>query len=291
MSSVLIDSSGSQGKMEEPRGRSLKSRLQLSFGHDEDRGFTQITERFHQGLFHISKQYQLGEQILVQLVNPTAGLFAGDHFSANIRLARGASACISSPSATQVHTMRDGGYASGQQVIEVAEGATLEYLPNLIVPRLHSNLNVHTKIRLAETAALYYVDILSPGRKAHGESLVFDSLRLKTEVFCEERLLMREILSMTSDFDKKRWGILKNAEQAPYIATIYLHHPEWDETQFDLGVIEQLGNQNTHIGATFVDTHLCLVRLAAPSLVDIKKTLRAIRSLVRTIFKLSETRI
>lgn len=141
--------------------------------------------------WHLSKPYWDGGVLLVQAVNATAGVFAGDHLSMDIEVAPGASVLLTSPSASRIHTMPHGEATLTQQ-IRVADGGWLEWMPELFIPQRGCRYRQETTIDLAAGSSAYLVETLAPGRVAHGEVFAFDWITWKTRVRIDNHLVLAE---------------------------------------------------------------------------------------------------
>ena len=125
------------------------------------------------------------------LLNPTGGLLAGDRLETEIALGPGSRVCLSTPSATRVY--RSPGPVAVQRVaMDVRAGATLEWLPDHLIPSPGARLRQTTEIRLAADATLLYLDAWATGRAARGEAWGFDLLDSTLLVRDEAGLLLRE---------------------------------------------------------------------------------------------------
>lgn len=139
-------------------------------------GRTSVTKQFHTVPFHISKPYWDGEVLVVQVVNPTAGIFEGDRMECLVEVEAGASLAFASPSASRAHTMAGPGIAKLRQRFHVAEGGWLEVAPELFIPQRASSFSQTTEVVVEAGASLYFVETLAPGRVAHGERFAFRSI-------------------------------------------------------------------------------------------------------------------
>jgi urease accessory protein len=109
------------------------------------------------------------------LLNPTGGLLAGDRLETQMRLGAGSRVCCSTPSATRVY--RSPGPPVVQRVaIDIGRGATLEWVPDHLIPSPGARLRQSTEITLAPDATLLYLDAWAVGRAARGEAWGFDLL-------------------------------------------------------------------------------------------------------------------
>jgi urease accessory protein len=117
------------------------------------------------------------------LLNPTGGIVGGDRLQTEIVLGPGSRVCLSTPSATRVY--RSPERPAVQRVsIEIGSGATLEWLPDHLIPSAGARLRQVTEITMASHATLLYLDAWATGRLARGEAWGFDLL--------DSRLLVRD---------------------------------------------------------------------------------------------------
>ncbi len=132
---------------------------------------------------------------LVHLHNVSGGVLSGDQLTLNIDVGRSSVVQVTTTGATRLYRHCAGSPDSWQQTtIHVAEGALLEYLPDLLIPFAGSRHFQRTSIVLDPGAALFAWDILAPGRQASGEMFAFESLRIKTELRSASRPLLLENL-------------------------------------------------------------------------------------------------
>lgn len=272
-------------------GRSIESALILRFRYD-NLYQTRLVEKFHHGLFHVGKTYKVKDSLFLQVINPTAGLFGGDQFHCSIHLEPSSKATLYSPSATQIFTMASGEKATGYQEIQVDEEALLEWYPNSLVPHLNASFSVGTVIRLAKNSSLFYVDLLSPGRVAYGESLSFLSLSSQLSIYQNENLIVREKLLIDSETDKLRWTSF-SGESAPYYATIWM---AGNEKQSLNEVLNNTGHQEIdkaelQVGVTQLSESLWVKRVASRSLYKINNEIRNTQKTLKPILKLNPPRI
>jgi urease accessory protein len=133
--------------------------------------------------FHVSKPYWDADTrtLLVQVVNPTAGILSGDRLESAVEVAAGAAMLLTTPSASRIFKMREGEANSTQRFV-VESGAWLEVLPEPVVPHRGSVFHQRTELVVAEDGAAFYADLLLPGRVAHGEAWEWKKLVLELDV-------------------------------------------------------------------------------------------------------------
>ena len=144
-------------------------------------GRTVLSRQSFRAPFHVGKPYWDGQVLQVRIVNPTAGILAGDRLELAIRVATGASLLALTPAATRAFMMQSGA-AECRQSFVVETGGWLEYAPEPLCPHAESDYRQGTRIEVAENGAAYWVDTLAPGRVGRAETCAWRRLRLALDV-------------------------------------------------------------------------------------------------------------
>jgi urease accessory protein len=177
-------------------------------------GRTVIGSQSFRAPYHLSKPYWDADAgaLLVQVVNPTAGILEGDSLASDISVESGAALLVTTPSANRLFKM-NGGAAECRQHFTVGKGAWLEMMPEPLVPHRGSRYRQRTRIDVEAGGVLFFVDLLLPGRVAHGEAWEWERLQLETEIRWDGELVLRErfdqsgaemkALAMTSGFGER----------------------------------------------------------------------------------------
>lgn len=109
----------------------------------------------------------------VYMITTSGCVLQGDRLDISITAGTGATAHVTTQSATKIHQM-DANFAAQSLRLTVAEDAYLELLPGPVIPHRHSRFLTHTQATVAETATLLSAEILQPGRKHHGAGELFE---------------------------------------------------------------------------------------------------------------------
>ena len=117
----------------------------------------------------------LPDMAFVYLCNPTAGLLQGDNLRVQVHISPDAKCHLTTQAATKVYAMPLGS-ARQETCLDVSEGAWLEYLPDPVIPFSGSRFSQETSITISPKATLIYGEIVTQGRTARGESLVYTRL-------------------------------------------------------------------------------------------------------------------
>lgn len=168
----------------------MTGHLHLVCGLD-DAGRSQLVRQSFRAPLHLSKPFYDAGALVVNVVNQTAGLFAGDEIVCRAEVKTGARLLLTSPSATRVHRMPSG-EARSEQFLSVEPGGWLEVFPELFIPQGGSRHSQRTRIELAGDAELIFFESLAPGRTASGEAFAFQSLDWRTDVRLDGRAILRE---------------------------------------------------------------------------------------------------
>lgn len=158
-----------------------------------DHGRTVLAAQAFRAPYHISKPYWDADTgtLLVQIVNPTAGVLAGDRLESEIAVQPDAALLVTTPSASRIFQMRDG-TAECRQHFSIAAGGWLEVMPEPLVPHRGSRYRQITTIDVEDGGALFFVDQLMPGRIGHGEAWQWNRLSLELTVRSGGELALRE---------------------------------------------------------------------------------------------------
>ncbi|HWF40121.1 MAG TPA: urease accessory protein UreD [Candidatus Acidoferrales bacterium] len=116
------------------------------------------------------------------LLNPTGGVLGGDHLRTEITLGENAHACISTPSATRVYRTNSVP-AEIHTHLRIGLNATIEYLPDHVIPHPGSSLRQSLRIEMDEGSRGVFFDGFSSGRVALGEAWQFRDFDSRTELF------------------------------------------------------------------------------------------------------------
>ena len=118
------------------------------------------------------------------MITTSGCVLQGDRLALDVTLAPRARAHVTTQSATKIHSM-DANYAVQTQVLALADGAYLEFLPEPLLPHRRARFVSDTRITIAPTATLLYGEIVQPGRKHHHPDECFGATLLSLSVGAE----------------------------------------------------------------------------------------------------------
>jgi urease accessory protein len=94
---------------------------------------------------HLSKPHFDADALVVNVVNPTAGLLEGDRIACRVEVETGARLLLTTPSASRAHRMNNGRAELVQQM-RVAAGGFLEFWPELFIPQKGTRYSQRTEL-------------------------------------------------------------------------------------------------------------------------------------------------
>ena len=168
----------------------MTGHLDLVCAADAD-GRSYLREQSFRAPMHISKPFLDEEVLVVNVVNPTAGLFAGDELRCSVRVEQGARLLLTSPGANRAHRMIKGEARVTQEFL-VAHDGCLEVWPEILIPQAGARYRQDTRIEVEPGGDFLSIEMLAPGRVASGETFEFDRLDFQTDVFLGGELVARE---------------------------------------------------------------------------------------------------
>lgn len=154
-------------------------------------GRSYLREQSFRAPIHLSKPYLDEGTLVVNVVNPTAGLLAGDRIECRARVENGARLLLTTPSASRAHRT-GGGCAEVVQEFHVARGAWLDCWPGMLIPQGGARYRQRNELWVEPGGEALFFESLAPGRVAMGEVFAFAELSWTTDLFLGDALVARE---------------------------------------------------------------------------------------------------
>ena len=205
--------------------RGLCGHLELVCALDS-RGLSVLRHQSFRAPMHLSKPHLDADTLVVNIVNPTAGLLDGDRIECRATVEPGARLLLTTPSASRAHRMREDS-AELRQELRVEAGGFLEFWPELFIPQGGTRYSQRTELHVAEGGELLFFESLAPGRVAFGEAFAFHELNWATDLRCAGELVARERYRLTPDGEAVR--TLRAAFPEAYYASGFVVSPRLDD--------------------------------------------------------------
>ncbi|MEA3187203.1 MAG: urease accessory protein [Chthoniobacter sp.] len=238
----------------------------------DDSGQSYLREQSFCAPMHLSKPFTETNTLVVNAVNVTAGLFAGDEVSCHVRVESGARLLLTSPSAQRAHRSPQG-TASLRQEFFVGSGAFLEVLPEIFIPHGGASYRQRTTIAAESGAELIFFEMLAPGRVAMGENFAFDRLDWETDVHWSGRPSVRERYSL-SPADES----LEALRDRPYYASCFAFGEDFGAGAECWCEIARLHDDDAWIGCSAAVEGGGVVKILARDSVSLRRVIACVRA-------------
>ena len=169
---------------------SWHAELELGYGRFGD--CTRPTLRRHLGPLRVQKHlYAEGPEVCQHIiVHPPGGIAGGDQLNINVHVGPDAWAQLTSPGAAKWYRAAGPAYQSVE--LNVAAGATLEWLPQETIVFSAAQAELSTRIALEGDARLFYWDMVALGRLASGEHFEQGHFQSHLDIRRDGQLLWHE---------------------------------------------------------------------------------------------------
>lgn len=240
-------------------GRLSGWQARIELGFEARAGRTVLAHRARFGPLSVQRPfYPEGELCHVYLLHPPGGIAGGDRLTINVETKAGAAALITTPGAGKFY--RSAGPRAEQSVnLKVAEGASLEWLPqeNILFPG--ADIELETHIELAAGARFLGWEIQCLGLPANGERFDSGRARIGCRIERDGEPLLIERLSIEAERDLSGPAGLRGQ---PVVGTLYATCDD----EAPLALCRDILHDDAAIdaGATLLDG-LLVARLVAPS--------------------------
>ncbi|MFZ0709352.1 MAG: urease accessory protein UreD [Terrimicrobiaceae bacterium] len=240
-------------------------------------GRTYLARQSFRAPIHLSKPYWDGNHLIINLVNPTAGLFAGDHIEMNVRVCTGARVVLTAPSAVRVFPARQSGdRASVVQAFLVESGGRLDVFPEIFIPHAGARYVQATRIDVESGGELFLVEMIAPGRTASGESFAYDQLEFGMDLSCAGKLEVREYYRLAPRNETVQ-AIVSDFPTAYFASAFIVSRGGADESfQRAIGA---LSTSRVSAGVTHPTENVYAIKLIAADSMALRHAVSAIRAL------------
>ena len=241
-------------------------------------GRTFLAKQSFRAPLHLSKPYWDGNYLITNVVNPTAGLFAGDHVEVMVRVCSGARAVLTTPSATRVfrakHLMQR---AEIGQTIVVEGRGRLDVCPDILIAHGGARYCQATRIEVHAEGELFFTEMLAPGRTASGEAFAYEQLEFSTNLVVKDQLVVRERYSLTTSSE----GLQSMRKRFPraYYASSLVVSPSTDLKFLQMGV-ERLNGAAVMAGASQPTENVTAIKVVAADSMSLRAAVFKVRALV-----------
>lgn len=247
---------------------------QLSLGFEKTQTETVLAQRRHSGPLLVQKPfYPEGSVCHVYLIHPPGGVVGGDRIDLDVRCPPQTDALITTPAAGKFYRS-DGRIAQQNIHLKVADGATLEWLPQETIIFDGAQVSSKTQVELFGSARFIGCETIIMGRPACSERFKQGQLRTRFEIRKDNQPLLLEQMLL----DQHMIGSVCGLQNHSLVAILLI----FPATQQELQLARDIAGEQRWFGATLVDG-LLICRLLDHQAEPVHHIFRAIWAAVRPI--------
>jgi urease accessory protein len=232
----------------QPRSDGWQASIDLGFAPRAGR--TALVWRRQRGPLAVQRPfYPEAELCHLYLLHPPGGVVGGDSLQIQAHVGQGGGALVTTPGATKFYTS-GGAIAQQTQRLQVADGASLEWLPqeNIIFPG--ADIRLLTRVELEPAARFIGWDCQCLGRPAIAERFDAGRVECRLAVSCRGRPLLLERLQVSAERLQGAAGLRGRPVTATLLAT--------PAGETELGLVRELIAGSPNAGVSLLDELLLL---------------------------------
>lgn len=206
------------------------------------------------------------------------GLVDGDDIALRASVGPGATAFLSTQSATKVYRSPHGTRTALEA--DVGDNALLVVAPDAVICFAGSRYRQTQRINLRAGSALVLVDWVTSGRRESGERWAFDEYSSRTVVYQDERLLIHDALALRAADGPmgKRFGSCDVLAAAILVGSVLAEEIERIDARVRAEPVTRRAERL--MAAAPVGDAGCVVRIAGRTVEDVDDTLRDLLAFV-----------
>jgi len=213
------------------------------------------------------------KNLQLMIMSSSPGVLDGDEYSLQIDIEPDCSLELKTQAYQRLYQMKNG--AKQFLSVNMKENSSLVYIPHPLVPHENSIFLSRNRVFMSENCSLSWGEVMSCGRKWNGEVFKFLSYHNITEIFCKEKLVVKEnILIKPAEMDVRSIGQLEGyTHQASLICINNKMNIEEKSTTI-AGFLQQ--EENIEFGISALPVNGLIVRLLgykSEQLFDLIKTI------------------
>lgn len=260
-----------------PSASGVQGHLQIECQADSD-GRTFLAKQSFSAPIHLSKAHWDGNYLIINVVNPTAGLFAGDHVATTVRICAGARTVLTTPSATRVfrakHPMQR---TEIVQTIVVENGGRLDVCPDMLIAHRGARYSQASQIEVHAGGELFFTEMLAPGRTASGEVFAYDQLEFTTDLIVGRQVAVRERYRLRANSEGLR-SMRRRFPRAYYASSLIVSPSKnWEFLQTG---VEEMNGAAVLAGASQPAENVYAIKVVAADSMSLRGAMSRVRRLV-----------
>lgn len=201
--------------------------LNLEIGLDQN-GKSISKNIYHQGGIKVQRPIYLdgGKTPCFYLLNPHGAFLDSDIYVMNIKLQEESRLTLTTQGATIIYkTPKKQAYQ--EATFHLAKDSYLEYLPGAIIGYKNASFFQKNEFHLEKGATLLYLEVITSGWSPEGEPFTFTSLRLQSEIYIDEELVVYDHIKLAPG--EQDFNVLGYMEGYSHLGTLMVISEEVED--------------------------------------------------------------
>lgn len=176
----------------------------------------------------------------LMIMSSSPGTLDNDHFKINIEVNESCSLVLKTQSYQRLFDMQE--TARQELNVTMKENAFFSFIPHPTVPHKNADFTSINNIHLQKNSTLICGEILTCGRKLNNEIFLFKKIHSITNVFCDDKLIIRENLLMQPEsIDLSSIGQL---EGFTHQASLIFFNQNFNQEEFKKTIYDLLNDKS-----------------------------------------------
>ncbi|WP_342372693.1 urease accessory protein UreD [Propioniciclava soli] len=190
---------------------------------------TVVTGQRHDGSLRVLRPLYLEPegQVTAVVVNPGGGYLGGDAYEQRFEVGAGASALVTTQSATRIYRTPHVGATQHTEVVLDA-GARLELVPDQVIAYADARYDQSCRVEMTADATFVATEVVTPGWSPDGRPFRYEHVRSRTEVVVAGRLTALDNLVLAPHD-----GVIGALEGFSHVGTLLAVAPSLDQARVD----------------------------------------------------------
>ena len=197
------------------------------------------------------------EELHLMIMSSSPGVLEGDRLEINVSIGEGSKLRLDTQSYQRLFRMNSGATQKVNIIIE--SSARLIYLPHPVVPHEEADFTTVSKILLQNNSVLVWGEVLTCGRHLNGEIFQFTKYHSLTEIFIDNKKIVRENLLLTpflvNMFSMGQW------EGFTHQASLFFIHEQANAAEVKQSLMHYQHMKDISFGCTSLSTSGLLIRI------------------------------
>lgn len=218
-------------------------------------------------------------QLHLMLMSSSPGILDGDVYAIKIEVEEKGSLQLYTQAYQRLFHMKQG--ATQQLNVQLADDSAFCFLPHPSVPHEQSNFTTHNNFYLSNNCHFIFGEVLTCGRKLNGEVFLFSKYHSITQVFINNKLVVKENLLMQPTFINVH--AIGQLEGFTHQASMIYLQSNVDCKILQSTIIELLSTEkNIELGITTASANGLIIRLMGHGAEQLFTCLKRVAEILQT---------